>query len=75
MKRALTLTALAAALLATGPLVATDAEAFFVKRSGRTASVADSGNTLGLKADQLKIGTKRWYEQMEREGRLGGPRG
>jgi hypothetical protein len=75
MKRALTLTVLTSALLATSPLATTDAEAFFVKRGGRTTSVADSGNTLGLKADQLKIGTKRWFEQMEREGRLGGPRG
>jgi hypothetical protein len=26
-------------------------------------------------ADQLKIGSRIWYDQMEREGRMGRPRG
>jgi hypothetical protein len=68
-----TLTAVAIALLAAGPLATTDAEAFFAKRSNRTAA-GDSSSTLGLTADQLKIGSKRWYDQMEREGRFGGRR-
>jgi hypothetical protein len=73
MKRVTTLVALA--VLSTGPLAATNADAFFAGRSARSTSASASANTLGLRADQLKVGTKRWFEQMEREGRFGGTRG
>jgi hypothetical protein len=72
MKRAIILAALAT--LATGPLAASNADSFFAGRSARSTSNASNASTLGLRADQLKIGTKRWFEQMEREGRFGGIR-
>ena len=76
MKRTATIAALA--MIIAGPLATTSADAFFTKASGKTASAAaaaDAAKPLGLRADQLRVGSKRWFEQMEREGRLGGPRG
>jgi hypothetical protein len=73
MKRFLTLAALA--VVAVAPLAASSAEAFVGLRSARVASAKGGEPAIGLRADQLKFGSKRWFEQMEREGRFGGPRG
>ena len=73
MTRTFKLALAALAIAVASPLAAGSADAFFIKAGARKTSVTESA-TLGLRADQLKIGSKRWFEQMEREGRLGGPR-
>jgi hypothetical protein len=69
MTRIATVAILAA--IASAPLTATTADAFFIGTSSRATKTTEPTNTLGLRADQLRIGSKAWFEQMEREGRIG----